>query len=462
MARLTKYFPETILDEKGPMLCTNLARCMCERHGVNLQAAKKGIERAYKKGKILRINFMTFGKGEFLYYNVSFKKTKLKKIVEKIIKQRRPIVYRLLKALKFEKILTHREALKITGLPTKKMNKKESYEEVKNYLIQLDFAFEKNIQYKKKYKFLVYKTKKPITDEKFIKVIEDLLMEQQIINHYINRKKEFNQIKNVKKKTQKGNKIFDTVGEAVSRRYMVIVYDFILRRPARDYDIQGLLDRIYSVFRKKFVQTVITYSISKKFSKGAKDMSNTGRFKFINLEQISYELGKLKIKKISGMSKTAIGEYFENTIRYILTKQGFKDVQRGLKIYKDNNKITEVKTKEIFTDIDIIMHNEDRTKVIICELKNWYKGVSEIIIEKWIKERLNLLVRYLRTEEEIEKDILAWFILSKKPGEIDSIKLNDRAECEIQIFDKIEFVNKIINKEDIDSAKELRRTLKYT
>jgi len=462
MARLTKYNPTVILEENGPLLTGELSEIMVKIHKVSKLATKKGIERAYKSNKIIRIEYMTFGKGEYLYYSNGTNLNIIHKKIFNVIKIRRPKIYRLWRALKKEKCLTHRECLKITGLPTRNINNKESYDDIRKQLIKIGIAYnDKIIIGRRTVKFFVYKTKPLITKDKLKEIAKEIIEYENMIFRYIRNKERNNKIKKTNFHAQKGSKIFDVVGEAVSRRHMIIVYDFTLRRTLNSYDIEGLLDRVYSVYRKKFPQIVITTCIFKNITKSAKKLAMTGRFKQIILEKISFDNNILKIKKITGSTKKNVGEYFENTVRYILETEGFKDVQRGLILYKSNNGITENKTNEIFTDIDIITQDKNRQKIIICELKNWYKEIPEKKIEEWINKKLNVIIVYLKDSIKTLKQIEAWYIVSNKPKNINEKYLKSICRCNIEIFSKTEFVDTIIRTKDMDSASELKHILTY-
>lgn len=462
MARLTKYNPATILMEFGPLLSGQLSEIMMKNHNTSKLATKKGIERAFKNKNINRIDYLTFGKGEYLYYSNTANLNLIQKKILNLTKTRRPKIYRLWMALKKEKCLTHRECLKITGLPTRNVNKKESYNDVREQLIKLEIAYDEKIKIGYRYiKFFVYKTKPLMKKNDLKKIAQQIIENENIVHRYIDYKKRINQIKNINFHAQKGSKLFDVVGEAVSRRHMIVVYDFTLRRTLNDYDIDGLLDRIYSVYRKKFPQVIITTCIFKNITKSAKSQAMTGRFKQIILEKLPADNNMLKIKKITGTTKKNVGEYFENTVRYILDIEGFKDVQRGLILYKKNNGISENKTSEIFTDIDIITQDKKRQKIIICELKNWHQEIPEYIIENWITDKLNIIITYLKDNIKTLKEIEAWYIVSNKPRKLNSKYLQSICKCNIEIFSKTEFVNKIIRNKDLDSASELNHIMKY-
>jgi len=268
-------------------------------------------------------------------------------------------------------------------------------------------------------------------------------------------------VKKVKTHTQIGSRIFDAVGEAVSRRYMVVVFDFNLIRTTEDYDIEGLPDRIYSVFRKKFKQVVITYCISSEFTRAAKQKAMTGRFKQINLVKVKMANSQLVTKKIEGISRQSRGEFFENQIRYILRKSGFKDVQRGLKVYRSQKGLTEKPTPKEFTDIDIITNNENRKKVIICELKNWDIEVPQKEIEDWVQNKLNLIVDFLQTDLGVKNVVEAWYIVSQKQQGIDENKIKKKCKCEIKVYSKVEFIDDVGSKIDPFIAKELRPIVLY-
>jgi len=270
MARWMKYIPEKILESDGPLLNRELAQIMCKKHRVSIDAARKGIERAYKNGRIKRIEFMSFGRREHLYYALDTSQPVLLKKALIAVKNRRPIIYRLWKALQKEKILPHRDGLKITGLPTKQVGGKESYKDVIDYLIKLGLAFNRRIVLdQRNIGFLVMNVKPTISRKELTAYARELISQERIIQSYLWRAKSLGIVKNMRVRRQIGSRIFDAVGEAVSRRYMVVVFDFNLIREADDYDIEGLLDRVYSVYRKKFKQIVITYCVSKKFSKAA-------------------------------------------------------------------------------------------------------------------------------------------------------------------------------------------------
>jgi len=458
MARWMKYDPAKILNSKGPLLNRKLAQIMSEKHDVGVDLTRKGIERAYKKGKIKRIEFMTFGRREHLYYS---SKTTNQVLVEKVLKtieKRRPIVFRLWKALKKEKILPHRDGLKITGLRTKKIGKKESYKDVFNYLIQLKLAFSWRVLIGRyNIGFLVLNTKPPIKRRRLRAYAKEIISQRQIVESYLSRVKSMGVVKNVRTRRQIASRIFDAVGEAVSRRYMVVVFDFNLLRTTDDYVIEGLLDRVFSVYRKKFKQVVITYCISRKFTKAAQQRAMTGRFKQINLIRVEMEKGRLITKKIDGISIHSRGEFLENQIRYILQRSGFEDVQKGLKVYQGRNGLTERRTSKTFTDIDIITQSKTERKVIVCELKNWHREVPQKKIEDWVEDKLNAIVDYLGDQFAIGSDIIeAWYIVSKKQKSMDENEIKKKCKCKITIMTKRELIDDEIGKIDRFLANELK------
>ena len=150
-------------------------------------------------------------------------------------------------------------------------------------------------------------------------------------------------------------------------------------------------------------------------------------------------------------------------IKNLLEETGFKDVQRGLKIYKTGIKkeLIDKPTSKTFTDIDIIAHNKKKNKIIICELKNWHYAVKHEKIETWVTEKLNPIVDYLRLKLGIDKDIEAWYIVSLKSDDIDENKIKNKCKCEIKILNKIELINDIIQKENMFIAEELRSIIIY-
>lgn len=450
-----KYDPGEILNSEGPLLARELARIMNKKHRVSIDAARKGIERAYKNGRIKRIEFMSFGRREHLYYYSNTSQPVLVKAALDAIEERRPIIYRLWKALRKEKILPHRDGLKITGLPTKQVGKKESYKDVIDYLIKLGLAFNRRIVVdQRNIGFLVMNVKPPISRKELTSYARELISQERNIQSYLWKAKSIGIVKNVKTRTQVGSRIFDVVGEAVSRRYMVVVFDFNLIRETDDYDIEGLLDRVFSVYRKKFKQIVITYCVSKKFSKAAQHKAMTGRFKQINLIRVEMSDDQLATKKIDGISRETRGEMFENQIRYILRRSGFRDIQRGLKIYKRENGLTDKKTSQEFTDIDIIAGSKE--KVLVCELKNWYIEVPQNKIEEWVQNKLNLVVEYLREKLNIQSEIEAWYIVSRKSEAINEDKIKEKGKCNIRILSKIELIDDVVSKIDRSLANELR------
>lgn len=99
-----KYNPERVLFNNGPLLTSELAQKIWEEHkDVSIAAIKKGIERSYHKDKIKRMEFLTFGKRERLYYTENVDQAELLTKVLATIKERRPIIYRLWRALKKRK-----------------------------------------------------------------------------------------------------------------------------------------------------------------------------------------------------------------------------------------------------------------------------------------------------------------------------------------------------------------------
>jgi len=324
-----------------------------------------------------------------------------------------------------------------------------------DYLIKLGVALSEKVETRgKDVGFLVLNTEPPINRQDLLSYAEKTISQDQIIVRYLDTAKKLGRAKNIKIKTQVGNRIFDAVGEAVSRRYMVVVFDFNLIRTTNDYDIEGLLDRIFSVYRKKFKQIVITYCVSRRFTKEAQQKAMTGRFNQINLIQVEMENGQLVTKRISGISKHSRGEFFENQIRYILRKVGFQDVQRGLKVYRDRGKLTQKPTPEEFTDIDIVAKSDVRKKVIVCELKNWHIEVPQTRIEDWVQNKLNKVVDYLRIELGVQEDVEAWFIVSRK-CDIDETKIQEKCSCKIKVLSKLDLIE-IISEEDRYLANELK------
>ena len=455
MPRPAKYNPKEILIANGPLLSGELADIMSKKHGVKRTAAKKAIERFYSKKEIMRLDFMTFGRGEYLYFTEGTNQPAVTTKALKEIKNRRPIVYRLWKALMKAEILPHRDGLKITGLPTKQVGKRESYEDVMNYLIKLGLAYnERIILGQNNLGFFILRKNPSISNQDIKEYAERIIIQNQTIRRYLDRAKQVKMVKNIKVHTQVGHRIFDAVGEAVSRRYMVVVFDFNLMRTTEEFDIEGLLDRIFSVYRKKFKNVVIAYCVSKKFTKEAQHKAMTGRFKQINLIQVGIQNSQLVTKKIDGISKQSRGEFFENQIRYILKKSGFKDVQRGLKVYTTSNGLSEKITPEEFTDIDIIARSKE--KLIICELKNWYHEVPQNIIEEWVKNKLNPVVDFLRKNLNIQDDIEVWFIVSYKPKGLNEVQIQMSCKCLIKVLSKTELINDVISKMDIGLASELK------
>lgn len=458
MARWMKYKPNEILTRQGPLLSRELAAIMSKKHQVSIDAARKGVERAYKSNRIIRIEFMTFGRREHLYYSSKTAKQLIAKKALEAIKYRRPIIYRLWKALQREKILSHRDGLKITGLPTKPVGKKETYKDVIDYLAKLGLAYSERVVLRSSnIGFLILNSPTPISEGTLRSYAEQLVSAEQSARSYLWRAESMHMVKKVKFHTQVGNRIFDAVGEAVSRRYMVVVFDFILSRTTQDYDIEGLLDRVFSAYRKKFKQVVITYCISKKFTKAAQQKAMTGRFRQINLIRVEMKNGRMVTRKIDGISRQSRGEFLENQIRYILRTSGFEDVQKGLKIYREKNGLTEKPTSETFTDIDIIARSKTKNKVIICELKNWYREVPQEEIEDWGKNKLNVIIDYLSEQFDISCSIIeAWYILSKKQKDMDESEIEKKCKCKIKIMSKREFIENEISKIDRFLANELR------
>lgn len=150
---------------------------------------------------------------------------------------------------------------------------------------------------------------------------------------------------------------------------------------------------------------------------------------------------------------------FENQIRYILKKGGFQDIQRGLKVYKGKNGLTEKRTSQEFTDIDIVAKSKE--KVVICELKNWHIEVPQAKIEKWVQEKLNPIVEYVREKLNISGEIEAWYIVSRKSDTIDEEKIREKCKCEIKILNKIELIDGVISKIDRFLANELKPIVIY-
>ena len=211
--------------------------------------------------------------------------------------------------------------------------------------------------------------------------------------------------------------------------------------------------------RRKFKNVVIAYCISKRFTKKAQHRAMTGRFKQINLIQVGTQNGQLVTRKIDGVSKHSRGEFFENQIRYILNRSGFKEVQRGLKLYRRSKELSEKPTQEEFTDIDIIARSKER--LVICELKNWYLGVPQNTIEKWVENKLNPFVDFLRKNLNIQTEIEAWYIVSHKPEGLDEAQIQRKCECPIKVLSKTKLIDDVIAKMDRFLANELKPIVQF-
>lgn len=352
--------------------------------------------------------------------------------------------------------------MKITGLPTKKKKgQTQSYNQILEILEKLELVFRRKLVTNQKiFKFVIIRTQPPVTRAELKSYSEKFFSQEEISRQYLSEVMK-NRVNNIRIQTQKGSRIFDAVGEAISRRHMLVVFDFNLIRTVNDYDIEGLLDRVYSVFRKKFKQIVITYCISKSFTKAAQHKAKTGRFKQINLVEIKIQDGKIVTRNIDGITSQERGEYFENQIRYVLKQSGFRDIQRGLKVYRDKKGLTDHLAPEEFSDIDIITSNKNRTKTIICELKNWDIVVPYEEIERWVQNKLNPIIDFLRNEIRIDKDLETWYIVSKKIDDINEDDIKKKCKCNIRILSKVELINDVIAKMNPIAANELRSIVLY-
>ena len=463
MPRPTKYGLEQILQLKGPLLSRQLAEIVKEKQKVSLGAAEKAIERASRAGRIARLQWMTFGRGERLCYANSTSEKDVTRTTLELIRERRPVIHRLIRAVTAERILTHRDGLKITGIPTRSNGKSESYLTVIEYLDKLGVAKKKEIPVGNgQLKCLVLNTDPPISQNELHSFAE-VASQELPIWRFLDWARRANLVKHVRTKTQVGHRIFDAIGEAVSRRYMVVVYDFNLTRVTDDYVIEGLLDRVYSAYRKKFKQIVITNCVSKQFTKAAQQRAMTGATSQINLYQVKIDnQGWPTVQRIDGISKEFRGAYFENMVRYVLKKSGFHDVQRGIKLYRDaDGAITDKTTNQEFTDIDIIAQSKKRDKVVICELKNWQTPVSQEVVEEWVERKLNRIVDFLRRDAGIKREIEAWFIVSDKSLIRDETTVRNKCSCAIKILDRRELIDTEITAIDPIIAKDLRALMLY-
>ena len=446
MSRRTKYDIPGVLQAEGPLLTNELAGRVSGRHAISVGAAKKAVSRSLLTRKIQRIDSITFGRKEHLYYLKSMSEELLRSRAIAILERRRPIIARFIQALRNQEVMTHRDGLKITGLPTREAHGKPSYEAVMRSLVSLGFAHLDEVEIgERKLKFLVLNKTPPIDREIVTKVAKEMIKEEGEFREFLEREKRAKNVKELEFHTQKGSRIFDATGLAVSQSRILIVYDFVPLREVQEYDIAGLLDRIYVVFRKKFKQTVITYCLSKYgFAKSAQERAMTGRFKHIKLVRFEKKNHQIFSNEIYGIASANKGEYFENQVRYILRKVGLTEVQRGLILYRKGNKLTESPTATTFTDIDIAARNKQGDTVVLAQLKDWNRQVPQEEAEDWITNKLNPVIDHLRTDLKIGRNIDAWYVVSDKQG-LNHKFLATKAKCAFFLFDKDDFLDFLAN-----------------
>ena len=136
---------------------------------------------------------------------------------------------------------------------------------------------------------------------------------------------------------------------------------------------------------------------------------------------------------------------------------GYRDVQRGLPVYRKGSKLSEKPTPFPLTDLDVVAQDKPAKKVIIAQLKDWYKEVPQVELEDWTTNKLNPVIDYLNRDVKVGKDIVCWYVVAKT-DELDITKLQALAKCPLSVFSKEGFMDYLAT-QDPDTARELRAIL---
>lgn len=94
-------------------------------------------------------------------------------------------------------------------------------------------------------------------------------------------------------------------------------------------------------------------------------------------------------------------------------------------------------------------------------MQNWHTEISQNKIEKWVQKKLNPIVNYLREKLNIQNEIEAWYVMSRKSDALNEIEIQKKCKCNIRILSKIELIDDVISKIDRFLANELRPIVVY-
>lgn len=122
MSRYDQFLKEQV--NEGATLGSKLANSLIEQFSIEPENARKIIQRATKKGKIISSSPLTFGKGQFLYVKPG-QYFGIEMVKEASRDSRKPL-YRLLEILNNYGIISFYEGLKLTASPDEKGSSKIS------------------------------------------------------------------------------------------------------------------------------------------------------------------------------------------------------------------------------------------------------------------------------------------------------------------------------------------------
>lgn len=288
MSKYYKYLAEVFSDENVYKTGNELNQMLQEKFQITSSNARKIISRANDKRIIKSSNPVTFGKGQFVYYNNE--KGLNTNIVKEISKENRPPVYRLLNILEFNKgIISYYEGLKITASPLRKEKEKSNtLNEIISMLNSLGIIEQETsngITYiilssvKKNAKNLMYQHRSNmVIDCMFIPDIRNWLLKHNFIdNKYI----VYRNLTLLTRGAEHNNYIWDAYAYTNTTGYntvlgsnneydekkTLVVLDVVVSRTYISSDVQGFLRRIQAVrssakIERKILPIVVYQEIS--------------------------------------------------------------------------------------------------------------------------------------------------------------------------------------------------------
>jgi len=251
---------------------------------------------------------------------------------------------------------------------------------------------------------------------------------------------------------------FDAIGQCGWRKTATIVIECNTRRPVSIEDMIGYRERVHStISRRRLSKPVFCYMLAKAFSDDAVGFALEKGIRLVRVDQnfSFYDIrnsgsakpsgGTRKYeKRLRGRLAEAQGRAFEMAVERVFKRKRFETETRK-NFYFVGDRITELKTKRRFTDIDVFALKEEK-EAFLVDCKSGKKQVSRSELVRLIKKHERITNHLRENGLEVSSIIIGNF------NELDMADAERRKNIRVTLITPYEFYQQ--NKEYLEGEPE--------